>query len=91
MRPAPRLAARNRETQSRRVTAKREDQGAIMNNTAIRRAVTRLISAMLLVAQTSAFTQVRSAAQERSQVAQFCVPPEPDADAHRFYCRNGDG
>jgi hypothetical protein len=62
-----------------------------MNNTAIRRAVTRLIGAMLLVAETSAFTQVRSAAQERGQVAQFCVPLESDVDAHRFYCRNSDG
>jgi hypothetical protein len=61
-----------------------------MNNAAIRRAVKRgLVSAMLFVAQTSSFTQV-SAAQERNHVAQFCAPPDQEADAPRFYCRNGD-
>jgi hypothetical protein len=49
------------------------------------------VSAVLFAAQTGSFTQVRSAAQERSQVAQFCVPADPDADTHRFYCRDGDG
>ncbi len=63
-----------------------------MNNAAIRRALTRgLVSAVLFVAQTSSFTQVRPAAHERDQVAQFCAPPEQDADTHRFYCRNAGG
>jgi hypothetical protein len=60
-----------------------------MNNAAVRGAVTRLVSAVLFAAQTGSFTQVRSAAQERSQVAQFCAPADPDA--HRFYCRDSDG
>jgi hypothetical protein len=42
-----------------------------MNNAAVRDAVTRLVSAVFFAAQTGSFTQVRSAAQERSQVAQF--------------------
>jgi hypothetical protein len=62
-----------------------------MNNAAVRGAVTRLVSAVLFAAQTGSFTQVRPAAQERSQAAQFCVPADPDADTHRFYCRDGDG
>jgi hypothetical protein len=62
-----------------------------MSNAAIRRAVTRgLVSAVLFVAQTSSFTQVRSAAQERNHVAQFCAPPDQEVGAPRFYCQNGD-
>jgi hypothetical protein len=62
-----------------------------MKNATIRRALTRgLVSAVLFVAQTSAL-QVRPAAPEPDQVAQFCAPPQHDADAPRFYCRNSDG
>ena len=63
-----------------------------MKNATIRRALTRgVVSAVLFVAQTSAFTQVRPAAQESDHVAQFCAPAQQDADAPRFYCRNSDG
>jgi hypothetical protein len=63
-----------------------------MKNATIRRALTRgLVSAALFVAQTSAFPQVRPAAPEPDQVAQFCAPPPHDADAPRFYCRSSDG
>jgi len=62
-----------------------------MSNAAIRRAVTRgLVSAVLFVAQTSSTTQVRSAAQERNHVAQFCAPSDQEVEAPRFYCQNGD-
>jgi hypothetical protein len=62
-----------------------------MSNAAIRRAVTRgLVSAVLIVAQTSSTPQVRSAAQERNHVAQFCAPSDQEVEAPRFYCQNGD-
>jgi hypothetical protein len=62
-----------------------------MTNSAIRRALTRgLVSAVLFGAQTSSFTQVRSPAQERDRIAQFCAPPDQEAGAPRLYCRNGD-
>jgi hypothetical protein len=63
-----------------------------MSNAAIRRALTRgLVSAALFVVQTSSFTQVQSTAQERDHIAQFCAPPEQEAGAPRFYCRDGGG
>ena len=63
-----------------------------MKNATIRRALMRaLVSAVLFVAQTSAFPQVRPAAPEPDQVAQFCAPPQHDTDAPRFYCRSSDG
>jgi len=63
-----------------------------MNNPAIRRALTRgLVSVVLFVVQTSSFTQARSTAVERDHVAQFCVPPDQEAGAPRFYCRDGRG
>jgi hypothetical protein len=52
------------------------------------RAVTRLVTAVLFATQASSFTQVQSAAQDYSQIAQFCVPSELDSDAHRLYCRD---
>jgi len=59
---------------------------------AIRRAATRaLVSVALFVGQTSSFTQVRSTAQERDHLAQFCAPPNEDASASRFYCWSSSG
>src|SRR5262245_58606448 len=52
------------------------------------RAVTRLVTAMLFATQASSFTQVQSAAQDHSQIAQFCAPSESDPDAHRLYCQD---
>jgi hypothetical protein len=61
-----------------------------MNKAVIRRAIIRgLVSAGLFVAQTSSFTQVRSPALERDQVAQFCAPPDQAIDAPRVYCGSG--
>ena len=61
-----------------------------MGNAVIRSAVMRgLLSAMLFVVQTSSTTQVRSAAQERNHVAQFCAPSDQEVEAPRLYCQNG--
>jgi hypothetical protein len=59
-----------------------------MSKTAIRRVITRLVTAVLFPTQASLLTQVQSEAQDRSQVAQFCEPPESDPDAHRLYCQD---
>ena len=48
--------------------------------------VTRVVTAVLFATEACSFTQVQSAAQDRGQTAQFCVPPESDPDAHRLYC-----
>jgi hypothetical protein len=48
------------------------------------------VSFGLFVAQTSAFTQVRSPAIEHDQVAQFCVATDQSINAPRVYCGNGD-
>jgi hypothetical protein len=62
-----------------------------MNKAVIRRALIRgAVSAGLFVAQTSSFTQVRSPAIERDQVAQFCATTDQSINAPRIYCRNGD-
>jgi len=62
-----------------------------MNKAIIRRALIRgLVSAGMFVAQTSSFTQVRSPALERDQVAQFCTSANQDIDAPHLYCGNGD-
>jgi hypothetical protein len=72
------------------VQGKASKAGAIMNKAVIRRALIRgAVSAGLFVAQTSSFTQVRSPAIERDQVAQFCTSADQDIDAPRVYCRNG--
>jgi len=47
------------------------------------------VSAGMFVAQTSSFTQVRSPALERDQVAQFCTSANQDIDAPHLYCGNG--
>jgi len=61
-----------------------------MSKAVIRRAIIRgLVSAGLFVAQTSSFTQVRSPALERDQVAQFCAPTDQAIDAPRVYCSSG--
>jgi hypothetical protein len=52
------------------------------------RAVARLVTAVLFATQAGSFTQVQSAAQDHSQVAQFCAPSESDPDVHRLYCRD---
>ena len=62
-----------------------------MSKAVIRRAIIRgLVTAGLFVAQTSAFTQVRSPALEHDQVAQFCVATDQSINAPRVYCGNGD-
>jgi hypothetical protein len=62
-----------------------------MNKAIIRRALIRgLVSFGLFVAQTSAFTQVRSPALEHDQVAQFCAANDQSINAPRVYCGNGD-
>jgi hypothetical protein len=48
------------------------------------------VSFGLFVAQTSAFTQVRSPALEHDQVAQFCAATDQSINAPRVYCGNGD-
>lgn len=61
-----------------------------MNKAVIRRAIIRgLVSAGLFVAQTSSFTQVRSPALERDQVAQVCVSADQTMDSPRLYCGSG--
>jgi hypothetical protein len=61
-------------------------RGQIVSRAAIQGAVTRVVIAVLFATEACSFTQVQSAAQDRNQTAQFCVPPESDADAHRWYC-----
>ena len=70
--------------------AKANHAGAIMNKAVIRRALIRgLVSAGLFIIQTSSFTQARSPALERDQVAQFCTSADQTIDAPRVYCGNG--
>ena len=60
-----------------------------MNKAVIRRALIRgLVSAGLFVAQSS-FTQIRSPALERDQVAQFCTPADQEINAPHVYCGSG--
>jgi hypothetical protein len=64
-----------------------------MSNATVRRWITRaLVSAVIFIAQTSAFTQVQSGAPQHEQLGQFCAPPEEN-EATRLYCRDwrGDG
>jgi hypothetical protein len=57
-----------------------------VSRAAIQGAVTRVVTAVPFATVACSFTQVQSAAQDRGQTAQFCVPPESDPDAHRLYC-----
>jgi len=62
-----------------------------MSNATVRRLITRaLVSAMIFVAQTSAFTQVNSGEPQREQLGQFCAPPDEN-EATRLYCRDWRG
>jgi hypothetical protein len=45
----------------------------------------------MLVLAAAGFGQVRTEPAVPSHMAQFCVRPLDDPDAHRFYCRNEDG
>jgi len=63
-----------------------------MKTAAMQYAVTiALTGALGLMAATSSFAQIGTAAEGRSLLSQYCAPPENGADAHRFYCRDGRG
>jgi hypothetical protein len=49
------------------------------------------LGSVLALGAATGFGQVRTETVAASQVAQFCVPPQENPDAHRFYCRNEDG
>ncbi len=62
-----------------------------MSNATVRRLITRaLVSAVIFVAQTSAFTQVKSGAPQPEQLGQYCAPPDEN-EAPRLYCRDWRG
>jgi len=45
---------------------------------------------LALTAAGYSFAQIRTGAEGRTTVSQYCVPPdEQSPDARRFYCRSG--
>ena len=49
------------------------------------------LGGMLALAATAGFAQERTGTGTSSQVAQYCVLPPDNPDAHRFYCEHADG
>jgi hypothetical protein len=49
------------------------------------------LGSVLALGAATGFGQVRTETVADNQVAQFCVPPHENPDAHRFYCREEDG
>lgn|SRR5215470_10349671 len=63
----------------------------IMSNATVRRLITRaLVSAVIFVAQTSAFTQVKSGVPQPERLGQFCAPPDEN-QTPRLYCWDWQG
>jgi hypothetical protein len=49
------------------------------------------LGGMLALAADTSFAQERTGPGAASQVAQYCVLPPDNPDAHRFYCEHADG
>jgi hypothetical protein len=49
------------------------------------------LGGMLALAATAGFAQERTGTGTASRVAQYCVLPPDNPDAHRFYCDRPDG
>jgi hypothetical protein len=49
------------------------------------------LGGVLALAATAGFAQQRTGTGVASQVAQYCVLPPDNPDAHRFYCEHADG
>jgi hypothetical protein len=50
-----------------------------------------LAGALVLIATTATRVQPAPDIARPAQVAQFCLPQEPSADAHRLFCRQAEG
>lgn len=49
-----------------------------------------LAGALALTAASYSFAQIRTGAEVRTTVSQYCAPPDEEGpDARRFYCRSG--
>jgi hypothetical protein len=63
-----------------------------MTTAALRYVVTfALASALCLMVAIASLEHIRTGAEGRSLMSQYCVPPDDGSDAHRFYCRHGRG
>ena len=49
------------------------------------------LGGVLALAAAAGFAQQRTGTGAASQVAQYCVLPPDNPDAHRFYCEHADG
>ena len=62
-----------------------------MRTTMLRYAAGVGLGGMLALAATAGFAQERTGTGTASRVAQYCVLPPDNPDAHRFYCEHADG
>jgi hypothetical protein len=61
-----------------------------MKTTGLRYAVGVGLGGMLALAAGAGFAQARTETGAAIQVAQYCILPPDNPDAHRFYCEHAD-